>query len=95
MLKRRSSVILSGVGLILIALGLVVRFVVLPYAAQLPEDTDVTLNYTGTATMLNPIALNAGDFAPALAKDVPILPDRRVPSPSTDNSAMRPELQSF
>ena len=45
---RRSSAVWGVIGLVLIALAALTRFVVTPYMAQLPSDTDVTVTYTGT-----------------------------------------------
>ncbi|TQC42552.1 DUF3068 domain-containing protein [Rhodococcus sp. WS4] len=75
---RRSSVVWGVIGLVLIALAALTRFVVTPYMAQLPSDTDVTVTYTGTAILLNADALQAGDVANAVAEDVPVTIDRRV-----------------
>ncbi|WP_063886777.1 porin PorA family protein [Rhodococcus sp. LB1] len=75
---RRSSAVWGVIGLVLIALAALTRFVVTPYMAQLPSDTDVTVTYTGTATLLNADALQTGDVANAIAKDIPVTIDRRV-----------------
>lgn len=83
---RRSSLIWGVIGLALIALAALTRFVVTPHMAQLPSDTDVTITYTGTATLLNPDALQAGDTANAVAKNVPVTIDRRIHVLDTEGS---------
>ncbi|MEU2001917.1 porin PorA family protein [Rhodococcus sp. NPDC019609] len=74
------------IGLVLIALAALTRFVVTPHLAQLPSDTDVTITYTGTATLLNPDALQAGDTANAVANNVPVTIDRRIHVLDTEGS---------
>ena len=38
---RRSSIFLAGVGIVLIVLGVLVRFVVVPVATKLPGNTNL------------------------------------------------------
>jgi hypothetical protein len=75
---RRSSLVLGSVGLVLIVLAVLVRYLIVPVATKLPGDTDLTVHYSGKATMLDNKALQAGDAAHALAANVLITVDRRV-----------------
>jgi hypothetical protein len=54
---RRSSIILAGIGVVLIVLGVLVRFVVVPVATKLPGSTNLGITYSGRATLLNSSAL--------------------------------------
>ncbi|MFF3484336.1 porin PorA family protein [Streptomyces sp. NPDC002701] len=78
MSARRSSIVLSTAAVILVALAAVTRFVIAPNATKLPEDTDQTVHYAGTAAVLDSKALQSGDTAHALRSDVPVTADRRV-----------------
>jgi Porin PorA len=80
---RRSSIVLAAVGGVLIALALVVRLVVVPIATRLPDDTDLTAQYAGSASLLDSEALQSGDLSNAVQSDVPITVDRRVQVLST------------
>jgi hypothetical protein len=75
---RRSSIALGAVGVVLIALALVIEFVVVPIATQLPGSTNLPVIYSGTGTLLNSAALQAGDTSHVIAANVPITVDRRV-----------------
>ena len=75
---RRSSIVLGAVGVVLIALALVIRFVVVPIATQLPGSTDLPVTYSGTGTLLNSAALQSGDTSHVIASNVPITVDRQV-----------------
>jgi hypothetical protein len=75
---RRSSIVLGAVGVVLIALALVIRFVVVPIATQLPGSTDLPVTYSGTGTLLNSAALQSGDTSHVIAANVPITVDRQV-----------------
>ncbi|MFW0793240.1 porin PorA family protein [Gordonia sp. CPCC 205515] len=75
---RRSSVVLIIVGILLLLLSAVARFVVTPMATKLPEDLDKGSTYAGTATLLNAKALAANDFAHAMIKDAPITLEQGV-----------------
>ncbi|WP_207770264.1 porin PorA family protein [Frankia canadensis] len=66
------------VGLVLLVVAVLTRFVVLPAGQKLPKSTDVSVQYTGTGTFLDANALAAGDMEHALAKDVPVSIDRRT-----------------
>jgi hypothetical protein len=54
---RRSSIVLGAAGVVLIALALVIEFVVVPIATQLPGSTNLPVTYSGTGTLLNSAAL--------------------------------------
>ena len=69
---RRSSIIYIVVGVILVVAAAVVRFVVVPTATKLPTDLDVTVEYAGTGTLLNPEAVQGGDAANLLTEDAPV-----------------------
>ncbi|MGB3885073.1 porin PorA family protein [Gordonia sp. (in: high G+C Gram-positive bacteria)] len=55
-----------------------------PAVSKLPGDLDTTAHYTGTATLLNSKALEAGDVKNAVAKNVPVTIDRRIHVTGTD-----------
>ena len=55
---RRSSIVLAVIGIVLIVLGVLVRFVVVPIATKLPGSTNLGVTYSGTATLLNSSALH-------------------------------------
>jgi hypothetical protein len=75
---RRSSIVLGAAGVVLIALALVIEFVVVPIATQLPGSTNLPVTYSGTGTLLNSAALQSGDTRHVIASNVPITVDRRV-----------------
>jgi Porin PorA len=75
---RRSSIVLGAVGVVLIALALVIEFVVVPIATQLPGSTNLPVTYSGTGTLLNSAALASGDTKNVIATNVPITVDRQV-----------------
>ena len=67
---RRSSIVLAAVGVVLIVLGVLVRFVVVPVATKLPGSTNLSVTYSGTATLLNSSALQSGDTKNVIATNV-------------------------
>ncbi|MBL7499390.1 DUF3068 domain-containing protein [Frankia sp. CNm7] len=71
-------------GISLLAFAVILKFVIVPFATRLPADTDLTVGYEGTATLLDNTALQAGDARAALRTDVPITVDRHVVALSTD-----------
>ncbi|MGV9941472.1 porin PorA family protein [Streptomyces sp. NPDC003401] len=83
MSARRPSIVLIALAVVLVALAAVVRFAVAPYATRLPGDTDQTVHYAGSATMLDGKALQSGDTAHALRSGIPITVDRRLRVTST------------
>ena len=44
---RRSSLVLAGIGVVLVVLGVLVRFVVVPVATKLPGSTSLGVTYSG------------------------------------------------
>jgi hypothetical protein len=80
---RRSSKVLGTIGTVLIALSLLVVFVVVPFATRLPGSTDLTVHYSGTASLLNSAALQSGDTSHALASNIPTTVDRQIKVLST------------
>src|SRR5207245_1360929 len=64
-------------------LAVVTRFVVLPMGSKLPANTNVTVHYAGTGTLLNAKALQSGDTAHALEQNVPVTVDRHIQAKST------------
>lgn len=80
---RRSSIVLATVGMVVIVLGVMLRFVVVPIATKLPASTDLGITYSGTSTLLNSQALQSGDIKNVIASNVPITIDRRVKVMST------------
>jgi uncharacterized membrane protein len=75
---RRSSIVLAAVGVVLIVLGVLVRFVVVPVATKLPGSTNLSVTYSGTSTLLNSSALQSGDTKNVIATNVPITVDRQL-----------------
>jgi hypothetical protein len=75
---RRSSIVLAVTGIVLIVLGVLVRFVVVPVATKLPGSTNLSITYSGTATLLNSAALQSGDTRHVIAANVPTTVDRRL-----------------
>jgi DUF3068 family protein len=75
---RRSSIVLAGIGVVLIVLGVLVRFVVVPVATKLPGSTNLSVTYSGTATLLNSSALQSGDTKNVIATNVPITVNRQL-----------------
>jgi hypothetical protein len=74
-----------GIGVLLVAGGLFVRFVFLPSQAQFPDDVDSTRTYTGTLeVMLNQEALAQGDFENLFIENVPITLERHVTTEETE-----------
>lgn len=68
---RRSSIILSALGVLLIAAAAVLHWVVIPKISKLPADMNGTVSMEGVATVLNPEALQTGDFPNLFLRDVP------------------------
>ena len=81
---RRSSWIFGGLGIVLIVVAALVRFVFAPIMTRLPGDTNLGIDYTGTGTLLNSEALQKGDTAHALASNVPLTAARVMKVNSTD-----------
>ncbi|WP_059013585.1 porin PorA family protein [Streptomyces specialis] len=75
---RKSTWILGGLAVLLLAAAAVTRLAVYPAVHRVPSDLDVTLQYTGKATLLDALALESGDLANAVKRDVPVTVDRHV-----------------
>jgi uncharacterized membrane protein len=75
---RRSSIVLAVIGIVLIVLGVLVRFVVVPVATKLPGSTNLSVTYSGRATLLNSAALQSGDTKHVITANVPTTVDRRL-----------------
>lgn len=74
-------------GLVLIATGLAVKFVVLPGQAQWPDDVDSTRTYEGTLhVMLNAKALQEMDLQNLFLREVPITLSRHVTTEAVEGS---------
>jgi hypothetical protein len=80
---RRSSLIVGAVGVLLIVLAIIVRFVVVPAVSKLPSNTNLSIQYAGTGTLLNATALKNGDSAHVLSSNIPITIDRSIKVTST------------
>jgi hypothetical protein len=75
---RRSSIVLAVIGIVLVVLGVLVSFVVVPVATKLPGSTNLGVTYSGQATLLNSSALQSGDTRNVIVANVPMTVDRRV-----------------
>lgn len=71
----RTSLVLAVVGVLLIAAAAIVRFVVVPSVATLPEDFSSSQDYEGTYSGLNQAALAGGD-GEILVEGVPVTATR-------------------
>jgi len=85
---RRTSWYLGAAATLLVATSAVTRFAVLPAVHQVPDDTDFTMHFAGAMTMLDPQALQAGNLAGAIVRDVPVTADRRVKAVHTSGSTI-------
>src|SRR5437762_1196338 len=80
---RRSSIIVGAVGVVLVIGAMLVRFAVVPAVSKLPSNTNLSIQYVGTGTVLNADALKDGDTAHVLASGVPMTLDRHIKVTST------------
>ncbi|MGZ5384471.1 MAG: porin PorA family protein [Acidimicrobiia bacterium] len=72
-------------GILLLAAGLVMLFLVIPGMAQFPDDVDSTRTYEGELSlMLNAEALATLDLANLFIRDVPVTIDRHVQTLQVD-----------
>lgn len=72
-------------GVVALIAGLVMQFIVVPAAAQFPDDTDRSRTYEGElGVLLNAEALASNDLANLFLRDVPITVDRQVTALETD-----------
>lgn len=84
---RTPGVVLSAVGALLLAAGLVVLFVVVPARAQFPDDVDRMRYYEGElGLLLNAEALANADLANLFIRDVPVEVDRSIKTLEVDGS---------
>ncbi|MBA4857474.1 porin PorA family protein [Nocardia farcinica] len=81
---RKSSVVWSLLGILLIVGAVVIRFAVLPSLTKLPEDLAQTQKYEGTMQAVNPQAFAAGDLANLLTPEMPITADRSLTVDAVD-----------
>ena len=86
---RKSTWILSGTAVVLVAASAVTRFAVYPEVHQLPSDTDSVFAYTGTASLLNAAALEQGYVANAFLSDIPVTVERHVKVVDTDGGTAK------
>ena len=85
MKKSIGAYVALGLGVLLIAAGLIVKFAVVPALAVFPDDVDSTRTYEGTLeVMLNPEALATGDLDNLFMENVPINLSRHVTTEDTD-----------
>jgi hypothetical protein len=78
-MKRIGGLVSIVLGVVLILVAAVIRFVILPGQAQWPDDVDSTRIFEGTLhVMLNPQALAAMDLPNLFMREVPITLSRHV-----------------
>jgi Porin PorA len=82
-----ARIILVAAGALLVIAAGLLRFVIVPAAAQLPADVDTTLIMTGRLTTLDPEALDRGDLQHAIIRDAPSRLDWRVRSAGVQGDA--------
>ncbi len=71
---RKSPIIAAAVGVLLIVGAGIANWPVAGHIVKLPDDTNVTRTYAGTATTLfNPTALASGNTSQAVLHNVPIV----------------------
>src|SRR5262245_34379535 len=69
----RKATLFTTVGaIVLVAAGATVRFYVAPSLVQLPADLDTTVRLTGTASMIDPVAIQSGDLLHAFRNNIPV-----------------------
>ncbi|MEU4321239.1 porin PorA family protein [Nocardia fluminea] len=81
---RRSRIALIGLGVMLVLLASAARFIAAPMLTRLPAGTDSASQYGGTATLLNPTALAAGETTNIFTTDVPVTIDLHVTVTGTE-----------
>ncbi|MFI2478578.1 porin PorA family protein [Nocardia xishanensis] len=91
---RRSSAVMVMAGIALVALAAIIRFWFVPSVSKLPASLDITNTYTGTATLLNAEAVQAGDMRNAILQDVPVTLERHtfVSSTHGDTAIVQDDL---
>lgn len=85
---RRASWILGSVSLLLVATGAVSRFAVYDTLHQMPDDAEGSMHFQGTVTALDPQAMQKGDFAHAIVRDLPVTADRKVKAVHTSGATI-------
>lgn len=85
---RRASWIISSVSVLLVAAGAVGKFAAYPELHQIPDDTKGTMKFEGVLTALDQQALERGDFANAIIRDLPVTADRVVKAVHTSGSTI-------
>lgn len=85
---RRASWIISSVSVLLVAAGAVSKFAVYPELHQIPEDIKGNMKFEGVLTALDAKALERGDFANAIIRDLPVTADREVKGVHTSGSTI-------
>lgn len=85
---RRASWILGSVSILLVATGAVSKFAVYPALHQMPEDAEGEMHFRGTLTALDPAAVQKGDFANAVIRDLPVTADRKVRAVHTSGATI-------
>ncbi|NUR24802.1 MAG: DUF3068 domain-containing protein [Catenulispora sp.] len=86
MVYRRSAVVLGVCGLVVAVVGVVFEPVAGPMVSKLPSDTDLTVHYSGTASVIDQTAVAGGDLLGAFKTNVPVTLDRRIHVTSTSGN---------
>jgi hypothetical protein len=86
MVFRRSALVLGASGGVAVVLGALVNPVVVPQLSKLPSNTDMTVHYAGTASLVDQTAAAKGDVAGAMKTGVPLTLDRHIHVLSTSGN---------
>jgi hypothetical protein len=86
MVYRRSAVVLGVCGLVVAVVGVVFEPVAGPMVSKLPSNTDLTVHYSGTASVIDQTAVASGDLLGAFKTNVPLTLDRRIHVLSTSGN---------
>ncbi|NUP46905.1 MAG: DUF3068 domain-containing protein [Catenulispora sp.] len=86
MVFRRSAVVLGVCGVVVVAIGALFEPVVYPSVSKLPSNTDMTVHYSGTASLIDQAAAAKGDLLGAFKSGVPVTLDRRIHATSTSGN---------
>lgn len=79
--------VLFGSGVVLLALGVLVQFALVPASARFPDDVDTERRYEGElALMLNADALATLDLENVFIRNVPVTIDRRIQTLEVDGN---------
>jgi hypothetical protein len=88
MKSRKLATISMIAGAVVVLVGMVLQFAVIPAQAQVPDDVERPRVYEGdVSVMLNAEALATGDLANVFLRDVPITIDRVVETLEVDGSS--------